>query len=73
MSTKIKEIIYYYNYKNKRIKQIFKDYQKDLINQTNLIKQIKRIKSKLVGLEDKQHKYQKLIDSDIVVFQNQTS
>ncbi|MFQ8706200.1 MAG: AAA family ATPase [Thomasclavelia sp.] len=50
--------------KNKELKQIFKDYQKDLINQTNLIKQIKRIKSKLVGLEDKQHKYQKLIDSD---------
>lgn len=50
--------------KNKELKQTFKDFQKDLINQTSLIKQIKRIKSKLIGLEDKQHKYQKLIDSD---------
>lgn len=50
--------------KNKELKETFKDFQKDLANQTNLIKQIKRIKSKLVGLEDKQHKYQKLIESD---------
>ncbi|WP_286669925.1 SbcC/MukB-like Walker B domain-containing protein, partial [Thomasclavelia cocleata] len=50
--------------KNKELKETFKDFQKDLVNQTNLIKQIKRIKSKLVGLEDKQHKYQKLIESD---------
>lgn len=50
--------------KNKELKQDFKDLQKYLTNQTRLIKQIKRIKSKLVGLEDKRHKYQKLIDSD---------
>lgn len=50
--------------KNKELKQIYKDYQNDLAIQTRLNKQIRIIKSRLVGLEDKQNKYQKLIDTD---------
>ena len=50
--------------KNKDLKQIYKDYQNDLAIQTRLNKQIRIIKSRLVGLEDKQNKYQKLIDTD---------
>lgn len=52
--------------KNKELKQTFKEYQNDLVEQTRLNKQIKIIKSKLVGLEDKQNKYQKLIDRDSI-------
>ena len=52
--------------KNKELKQIFKEYQNDLAVQTSLNKQIRIIKSRLVGLEDKQNKYQKLIDKDSI-------
>lgn len=50
--------------KNKELKQIIKEYQKDIIEQTKINKQIRVIKSKLIGLMDKQQKYQKLIDHD---------
>ncbi len=50
--------------KNKELKQKYQEYQKDVSKQTSINKQINIIKSKLVGLEDKQQKYQKMIESD---------
>lgn len=50
--------------KNKELKQTIIEYQQALKKQNEIIKKIRIIKSKLVGLEDKQQKLQKLIDSD---------
>lgn len=50
--------------KNEELKNKYQEYQKDLTKKNSFTKQIKIIQSKLIGLEDKRQKYQKIIDKD---------